>query len=222
MLTQAGISDSKVQLEINVILSVWQLVCAVTGSCLAEKLGRRVLALASLGSCSMFFFLFSGLSSKFGKSTDTSGVYGTISCIFLFLGSYSFGITPLTAMYAPEVLAYNMRATGIALQLILVKSCGLLVTLAFPFMIEALAWKTYIVNGSWNILIWLYIYFQWVETKGKTLEEIDELFDGEKHSSAPNLEDLKYGEEAAVKIREVRSGSGDVRVETARWSEKST
>lgn len=30
----------------------------------------------------------------------------------------------------------------------------------------------------------------WVETKDKTLEEIDALFEGEKHSEGPNLVDV--------------------------------
>ncbi|CAI0647229.1 unnamed protein product [Colletotrichum noveboracense] len=180
MLSQAGVTDPTTQLQINVILSSWQLVVAITGSTLAEKLGRRVLALGSLGTCSIFFYLLAGLTAKYGTSGDKAGTYGTIACIFLFLGAYAFGITPLTAMYAPEVLSYNMRANGIAMQGILIKSCGVLVSMAFPYLMESIGWKTYIVNASWNILIWVYIYFQWVETKGLTLEEIDVLFDGQK------------------------------------------
>jgi MFS family permease len=127
MLDQAGIMDSTTQLEINLILSAWQLVVAFTGSCLAEKVGRRMLALASLGSCTIFFYLLAGLTAKYGTSDNKSGVYGTIACIFLYLGAYSFGITPLTAMYAPEVLPYNLRATGTAVQGMLTKSCGIFV-----------------------------------------------------------------------------------------------
>ncbi|KAI8170560.1 hypothetical protein K4K49_004245 [Colletotrichum sp. SAR 10_70] len=140
MLSQAGVTDPTTQLQINVILSSWQLVVAITGSTLAEKLGRRVLALGSLGTCSIFFYLLAGLTAKYG--------------------AYAFGITPLTAMYAPEVLSYNMRANGIAMQGILIKSCGVLVSMAFPYLMESIGWKTYIVNASWNILIWVYIYFQ--------------------------------------------------------------
>jgi len=36
------------------------------------------------------------------------------------------------------------------------------------------------INSSWDILEWLFIFFFWVETKGKTLEEIDYLFEEEK------------------------------------------
>jgi hypothetical protein len=35
----------------------------------------------------------------------------------------------------------------------------------------------------------------WVETKGKTIEEMDELFEGEKHSSVPDVELVRQGKE---------------------------
>jgi len=34
-----------------------------------------------------------------------------------------------------------------------------------------------------------------VETKGKTLEEIDAIFDGEKHSDVPDVELVRKGKE---------------------------
>lgn len=35
----------------------------------------------------------------------------------------------------------------------------------------------------------------WIETKGKTLEEIDAIFEGEKHSNVPDVEKVRRGEE---------------------------
>lgn len=127
MLTQAGIKDAHTQLKINVILSAWQLIVALTGSISAEKIGRKTLALTSLGLASIALFMVGGLTAAFGESTDKSGVYGTVASIFLFLGAYSFGITPLTVMYGPEVLSYSLRATGMGLFTTFSKSCGLLV-----------------------------------------------------------------------------------------------
>ncbi|PQE16382.1 hexose transporter protein [Rutstroemia sp. NJR-2017a BVV2] len=203
------------QLQINVTLSAWQLVVAVSGTFLAERLGRRLLALLSLGACAIFLYLLAGLTAKFGTSSDKSGIYGTVACIFLFL-SYSFVITPLTAMYALEVLFYNMRANGIAMQGICIEVCGVFVTMAFPYMLESLGWKTYIFNASWNILFWVYGYFQWVETRGRTLEEIDELFDWEKHSHVPNLSDIKGVENGIIIGKETTESTTAEFVEVAR------
>ena len=42
----------------------------------------------------------------------------------------------------------------------------------------------------------------WVETKGKTLEEIDAIFEGEKHSSVPDVEQVRRGE-ATVDVKAI-------------------
>ncbi|KAI1440181.1 hexose transporter [Annulohypoxylon stygium] len=191
MLSQAGISDEKTQLEINLGLSAFQFLFALTGSSLADRLGRRALALLSLGFCTAFFYLLGGLTARYGDSDDKGGIYGTVVVIFLFLGAYSFGITPLTSMYPPEVLSYSIRATGAACYAMSNEVCGFFVTMVFPYMFAGIGWRTYMVNASWNVLLWIAIYFAWVETRGKTLEEISEIFDGEKHSSVPDLSDLK-------------------------------
>jgi hypothetical protein len=47
----------------------------------------------------------------------------------------------------------------------------------------------------------------WVETKGRSLEEIDAIFEGEKHSSVPDVEAVRTGAamiDAAVLEEEVR------------------
>lgn len=49
--------------------------------------------------------------------------------------------------------------------------------------------------------------YYWVETKGKTLEEIDAIFEGEKHSSVPDVEDVRLGK------AEVDVGTINVQVE---------
>lgn len=36
------------------------------------------------------------------------------------------------------------------------------------------------INGAWDVLIVFAVQYWWVETKGKTLEEIDEMIEGVK------------------------------------------
>lgn len=75
------------------------------------------------------------------------------------------------------------------------KDCSnrLLVTFAFPYALAAIGWKTYMINAAWDVLELVYVLFYWVETKGKTLEEINELLDGTKHTDAPDLESVMAG-----------------------------
>jgi hypothetical protein len=60
-------------------------------------------------------------------------------------------------------------------------------TLVFPIALEAISWKLYMIVGSWDFLEFFFVLFLWVETKGLSLEEIDRLIDGKKHSNVPDL-----------------------------------
>jgi hypothetical protein len=188
MLTQAGVTDSTTQLEINIILNAWCLVVSLVGTAMADKLGRKSLAAISTGLLTIFIFMVGALTKVYGNSDNNSGIYGTVAAIFLFQGAYSFGWTPLTVLYPPEVLNFGIRSLGMGIYTFLVNGVGLMVTFAFPFALEAIGWKTYMINGAWDVLELVVVLVFWVETRGRTLEEIDENLDGEVHSEAPKLQ----------------------------------
>lgn len=80
MLTQAGIPNSKTQLEIvrpqsklrrdrnaniaqNMVLSAWSLICALIGCSLMEKAGRKTMCLIACILTTIFLFLVGALTS---------------------------------------------------------------------------------------------------------------------------------------------------------------
>ena len=95
MLSNAGITDTTTQLQINVILNAWCLVCSITGTWSCDKWGRKPTAIVCTAFLTVFLFIVGALTSVYGTSTDSSGVYGTVAAIFLFQGAYSYGWTPL-------------------------------------------------------------------------------------------------------------------------------
>lgn len=56
-----------------------------------------------------------------------------------------------------------------------------------PISLEHIGWKTYIINASFDILELAFIYFFWVETSKRSLEEIEELFDEKMGLSIENV-----------------------------------
>ncbi|CAH0034066.1 unnamed protein product [Clonostachys rhizophaga] len=144
------------------------------------------------------------------SGSSQSGVYGTVAATFLYLGSYSFGLTPLTNIYPPEVLSNDLRAIVMGCSQSSPKLVVIFVTMAFPLMFKLLWWKTYIINASWNIAFFVFVYSFWVETRGKTLEEIDVLFDGVKHSDTPDLNTVDAGEKAIETMVERVQSEGSI------------
>ncbi|KAJ5128159.1 hypothetical protein N7448_008938 [Penicillium atrosanguineum] len=174
-LDTAGITEKNEQLKANVVLNVWCLVCCLVGTHLAAKWGR-------------------GLSKIYAanpKGASGSLVYGNVAVMFLFQGFYSIGWTPLLYLYPSEVMNYSIRANGVALSSFVLNAFALVFTFIMPIGLGNIGWKMYMINASWDIIILGLIAYYWVETKGKTLEEIDALFDGEKHSSVPDVERIE-------------------------------
>lgn len=113
MLTQAGITDTTTQLEINIYLSVWCLFTAILGTSLADKIGRKKLGAGSLSISLIFLYLvgaftkckFSGLPMLrslltkivYGSGENKSGIYATVACIFLYQGSQHISRAMCTA-----------------------------------------------------------------------------------------------------------------------------
>uniref|UniRef100_A0A8H7KF15 Major facilitator superfamily (MFS) profile domain-containing protein n=1 Tax=Bionectria ochroleuca TaxID=29856 RepID=A0A8H7KF15_BIOOC len=193
MLTNAGITDSDTQLQLNVILNAWCLACAMVGTLFSERIGRRPNAIWFNLTLTTFLYIVGALTKFYGTSDNKSGVYATVGFIFLFKGAYSFGWTPLAYLYPPEILNYQIRTFGMGLNTFTIFGSGIIFVFMTPFMLEALGWKTYIMNASWNFALLAFIWFFWVETKGKTLEEIDEIIEGVKYSDAPNVQLVEQG-----------------------------
>lgn len=45
-----------------------------------------------------------------------------------------------------------------------------------PPLLESIGWATYIFFAAWNVVAFFVVWKWFVETKGKTLEEIDAIF----------------------------------------------
>lgn len=56
-----------------------------------------------------------------------------------------------------------------------------------PFALENIGWKTYMVNASWDVLEVVFVAYYWVETRNRSLEEIDEVFEGRMHIRNENV-----------------------------------
>lgn len=113
MLTNAGITDTDTQLQINVYLNLFSFIVAVSGTLLIDKMGRKPLGLTSMILMTVFMFLLGALTKVYGDTTYKPGIYATVGSLFLFSGAYAFGMTPLNTAYSPEVLNYSLRAQGL-------------------------------------------------------------------------------------------------------------
>ncbi|KAM5349848.1 hypothetical protein ACJ41O_006353 [Fusarium nematophilum] len=211
ILSQAGITNTVTQTQVQVIINCWSFAVAIVGSFMLDILGRRMQTFIGVGGMTATLLLIGGLIKRYGDSTNTSGIYGTIAVIFVFQGFYAFSITPMTSLYPTEVSPFKLRATGIAIFRMLDSGFGLLASFAMAYAMADLGWKFYFINAAWDFVFLIIAYFTFVETKGLKLEEINAKFEGsailngvvEDSASQASRQDIDKTEGVVEKAREV-------------------
>ncbi|UJO13892.1 MFS-type transporter oryC [Fulvia fulva] len=196
-LDSAGITDSLQQLKANVVLNVWSLLCCLVGTLLCASWGRKPTALVTQCLLVVCLFIIGGLSKLYASDPVGASrglVYGNVAVMFLFQGFYSIAWTPLLYLYPPEVMNYSIRANGVAFSQFMLNALALLLVFVMPIGLANIGWKMYMINGGWDIIVIVLIAVYWIETKGKTLEEIDAIFEGQKHSDVPDVELVRSGQ----------------------------
>ncbi|KAG6850900.1 hypothetical protein H0H93_006726 [Arthromyces matolae] len=173
----AGVKSQDRRLVLNFANTVISAGGALIGTSLTDKVGRRTIWFWGTLSCSGMLAIVTGCTAKFGQSgANVTGANTAIAFIFLFGFVYSLTYTPLQALYPAECLEYNTRAKGMALYAFAVSCASFVNTYAGPIALGRITWKYYIVYIAWDLFECFIIYFCAVETKGRTLEELDEIF----------------------------------------------
>lgn len=174
----AGVATQNQLLTLNFANTVVSAVGALIGTSLTDKVGRRNIWLWGTFACAGTLAVVTGLTAKWGSNgANPAGANAAIAFIFLFGFVFSLAYTPLQAVYPTEVLQYNTRAKGMALNALAVSCAGFVNVYAGPIALGRIGWKYYIVYVAWDLFECLVIYLFVVETKGRTLEQLNEIFD---------------------------------------------
>ncbi|KAI1160308.1 lactose permease [Nemania serpens] len=175
MIAAAGITNTDTQLLINAINPIFSLLAAVYGATCLDKLGRRPMMLWGLAGSLVFYVLLTAFTAETAHHPSLS--YGTIVSIYLFGICFAWGFTPLQTLYAVECLGNRTRAKGSGLNYLFLNIAIIVNTFGISVGIQAIGWRLYIVYIGWIVIEMILIYFFFVETAGKTLEELSDIFE---------------------------------------------
>ncbi|EMR66377.1 putative lactose permease protein [Eutypa lata UCREL1] len=182
MIKTAGITDTSTQLLINAINPIFSMMGAVYGATLLDRLGRRTMMLAGLAGALVFYVMLTAFTAQTANHPSLS--YGTIVSIYLFGICFAWGFTPLQTLYAVECLENRTRAKGSGLNYLFLNVAMVVNTYGISVGMEAIGWKLYLVYIVWIMVEIVVIYFFFVETAGKTLEELGEIFEAKNPRKA--------------------------------------
>ncbi|KAI9647669.1 hypothetical protein NHQ30_004054 [Ciborinia camelliae] len=235
MLAGAGIENNHTQLLLQGMQSVLSFAGALIGAAYTDHWGRRPQLLLSTFIISLLFLIIlilNALNTTTSPAThltvakSSAASNAEIAMIFLFSFVFAIGWTPMQGLYAVEVLRYESRAKGMALYTLVGNVAGFYNTFVTGIAFSGAGWRYYYLFIFWDLLEAAFIYvssktpslfqiytstnklqFFFVETKGRTLEELTEIFNAAKpvKYSLTKSEVLIYRNEGVTEVLEKES-----------------
>ncbi|KAF2845378.1 hexose transporter-like protein [Plenodomus tracheiphilus IPT5] len=194
VLDSVGITNPDTQTLINGLLQVFNFAAAVMAAFLVDRLGRRTLFNWSGIGMTISFVIWTACSARFDISgTDSLGI-AVIAFIFIYFFHYDIAYTPLVIAYPTEILPYSIRSKGISLSLAVIYSSLVLLSFVTPIALEAIEWRYYILFCCLLGVSVVVNWFMLPETRGRSLEEVNDLFEDTKIAQVAEQTKLGFGD----------------------------
>lgn len=139
---------------------------------LIDRLGRKILMLAGTGLMGLTLFL---LAWAF-QSGYSSGVY-ILVLVMLYIGTFGFTLGPVVWVLISEMYPNEIRCRAIALTSSVLWLATFLVVLVSPYMLNIGPVFNFVLFGILNIVGFFFCLKYLPETKGKTLEQMKEVWE---------------------------------------------
>lgn len=140
--------------------------------------GRRTLTMfGATGMCLSMIMLtiFNWLGNT---ERLASGYYVMAAFLFLYNSFFAIGWQGMSWMWAVELTPLSIRGPANAIATAASWLSSFVVVICTPVMFTNLTWRTYIVFAAFNAAWVPIIYLLYPETGGRSLEEVDILFQG--------------------------------------------
>ncbi len=192
-----GFGQDDVLLQ-QILLATVNLLFTFIAMFTVDKLGRKPLLIIGgfgmlvgflLMGFTLYFSDYAGVNSA-GLPTisTTEGIISLIG-ILIFIGSFAMSMGPIVWVLLSEIFPNKIRSAAMAVAVAAQWLANYFVSQTFPMVVESDANRLIMNGGTWNnalpyflfsvfiVIIILFVYKYIPETKGKTLEEMEALFE---------------------------------------------
>lgn len=201
MLTKVGMTSSSTNVLMNGIYSIVCWIASVLGSLAHDKVGRRKMFMFSLLGSSLMLSGLTICTARYDISPSEATSTGSLVFIYLFGAIFAFGFTPMQPIYPSEVSSNILRSRNMIILNVTAGIASFINQFSAPKAMANIGYWYYVFYVFWDIFELLIVYFYFVETRHKSLEELDEIFNAKnprKASVGDYSEEDKTTEEAEI------------------------
>lgn len=169
--------------------------CLIFVVFLSDRFGRRPLLAGGAAFMAVCMIATAGVIKTYpqpGDGTVTSSGIATVALIYLDIIAYNFSWGPLPWPCTSEIFPTRIREPGVAFGVGSQWLFNFVWSFSTPYIQASLGWATFLLFGLLDVVIVGFTYFCLKETAGKSLEEINDMFEGIEP-------DFEHGKPTAVR-----------------------
>ncbi|KAI6903958.1 hexose carrier protein [Hortaea werneckii] len=170
--------SEEMSLILSGVFNCFQLVGVVIAFALIDSWGRRPLAIHGALGNMVCYLIISALVGTYAGNWDNneSAGWACVAFAFLFITIFGASYSPLGWSLPPEVFPVSIRSKGVGLAVATTWLSNFVIGIAVPPMFEQIGYGTYVFFTIFCAMAAVWAFFLVPETKGKTLEQVDDAF----------------------------------------------
>ncbi|OXG19746.1 sugar transporter [Cryptococcus neoformans Tu401-1] len=170
--------DYEMQLTMSGVINVSQCVATIVAFFLLDRIGRKPPLLIGSTVNAICHFTVAGLIAKYSDNwaAHQSAAWAGVGLLIAFMFFFGIGWSPVPWALPAEVHSSSRRAKGVAITTCSNWFFNFIVGLITPPMLQNIRYGTFIFFGAFAVMSGIWAWFLCPETKGLTLEAVDQLF----------------------------------------------
>ncbi|KAJ5717360.1 hypothetical protein N7488_003006 [Penicillium malachiteum] len=173
-----GYTSSSMQLLLNLINQIVSAIGAGTAVCLTDRMPRRPVLIWGTLACAIAMAINAAVSIPIAETGTIDPAKGQAALAFYYIFNviFSFTYTPLQGVMPAEALETTTRAKGLALSGFMVSTISFISQFASPIGLGNISTNYFWIFVGWDLFESVCWYFFCVESQGRTLEELEWLY----------------------------------------------
>ncbi|KIY71511.1 general substrate transporter [Cylindrobasidium torrendii FP15055 ss-10] len=188
-----GLTGNTVSLLATGVVGIAMFLATIPAVIWVDQLGRKPVLVVGAFWMAICHFIVAALMGTYGDAWPTHVAQGWVACTFVWLFAIGFGFSwgPCSWVIVAEIYPISIRSKGVSVATSSNWMNNFIVGQVTPSMLDHIGYGTFIFFGLFAFLGGCFIFFLVPETKGVTLEEMEELFGNTTNLATEDLRRLE-------------------------------
>jgi sugar porter (SP) family MFS transporter len=163
-------------------VGITNLVFTVIAIVLLDRVGRRVLLIVGTSGCILSLAMLGVFFASSGLQSSASWV--ALVCLIVYIASFAVGLGPVFWLVISEIFPLSVRSPAMSISTVGNWSSNFLVSSFFLTLVGAISREgTFWLYGGLGVLSLIFFIVRVPETKGRSLEQIEQELGSEDRAS---------------------------------------